>query len=367
MQITRRNLLTAGAGAVTMPVAPSVTPSVLAAWEPSDRYPDPAIQILDPSFAKYRLNNAGVERIATGMRWAEGPVWFGDGRYLLWSDAALDRIMRWDEETGQVSVFRKPANKPNGLTRDRQGRLLTCEHAGRRVTRTEYDGTITVLIDRFDGKRLNSPNDIVVKSDDSIWFTDPVYGITSNYSGVIDTQELPTNVYRLDKTGRATVVAGDINRPDGLAFSPDETKLYIIEDGTSPQVFRVTISSIMTPGSPTGEHSSPSSGAASPTAFASMSTEICGAVGAGVRGTMELWSSMRPASPSAGSIYRSAARTSVSAAFGAAGCSWRRATRSIRSSCARKARLGAEKGAGCVTDSAERKGRHRLFRSVSLE
>jgi len=239
MQITRRNLLTAGAGALTMPVAPVVTPSVLAAWEPSDRYPDPAIQILDPSFAKYRLNNAGVERLATGTRWAEGPVWFGDGRYLLWSDAALDRITRWDEETGQVSVFRKPANKPNGLTRDRQGRLLTCEHAGRRVTRTEYDGTITVLIDRFDGKRLNSPNDIVVKSDDSIWFTDPVYGITSNYSGIIDKQELPTNVYRLDKTGQATVAAGDINRPDGLAFSPDETKLYIIEDGTSPQVFRV--------------------------------------------------------------------------------------------------------------------------------
>ena len=130
-------------------------------------------RILDPSFAKYRLNNAGIERLAVGMRWAEGPVWFGDGRYLLWSDAALDRITRWDEETGQVSIFRKPANKPNGLTRDRQGRLLTCEHAGRRVTRTEYDGTITVLIDRFDGKRLNSPNDIMVKSDNSIWFTDP--------------------------------------------------------------------------------------------------------------------------------------------------------------------------------------------------
>jgi gluconolactonase len=235
MQITRRNLLGAGVGALTLPIAPST----FAAWEPSDRYPDPAIQILDPSFAKYRLNNAGVERLAVGMRWAEGPVWFGDGRYLLWSDAALDRITRWDEETGQVSVFRKPANKPNGLTRDRQGRLLTCEHAGRRVTRTEYDGTMTVIIDRFDGKRLNSPNDIVVKSDDSIWFTDPVYGITSNYSGVVEPQELPTNVYRVDKSGRVTVVAGDINRPDGLAFSPDETKLYIIEDGTTPQMFRV--------------------------------------------------------------------------------------------------------------------------------
>jgi gluconolactonase len=234
MQITRRKTLTGAISALAVATAPRA----FAAWEPSDRYPDPAIQILDPSFAKYRLNNAGVERIAVGMRWAEGPVWFGDGRYLLWSDAALDRITRWDEETGQISVFRKPANKPNGLTRDRQGRLLTCEHGARRVTRTEYDGTITVLIDKFEGKRLNSPNDIVVKSDDSIWFTDPVYGITSNYSGIVDTQELPTNVYRLDKSGRVAVVAGDVNRPDGLAFSPDESKLYIIEDGVSPQVFR---------------------------------------------------------------------------------------------------------------------------------
>src|SRR3984893_6387951 len=198
MQITRRNMLTAGVGTLT--VAAARNPS--AACEPNDRYPDPAIQVLDPSFAKYRLNNASVERLASSLRWAEGPVWFGDGRYLLWSDAALDRITRWDEETGQVSVCRKPANKPNGLTRDCQGRLLTCEHAGRRITRTEYDGTITVLIDRFEGKRLNSPNDIVVKSDDSVWFTDPVYGITSNYSGIVDTQELPTNVYRLDKHGQ---------------------------------------------------------------------------------------------------------------------------------------------------------------------
>jgi gluconolactonase len=235
MQITRRNMLTVGVGALTVAAAPNA----FAAWEPNDRYPDPAIQVLDPSFAKYRLNNASVERLASGLRWAEGPVWFGDGRYLLWSDAALDRITRWDEETGQVSVFRKPASKPNGLTRDRQGRLLTCEHAGRRITRTEYDGTITVLIDKFDGKRLNSPNDVVVASDDSIWFTDPLWGIASNYSGIVDKQELPTNVYRLDKTGRATLVVGDINMPDGLAFSPDESKMYIIEDGVSPQVFRV--------------------------------------------------------------------------------------------------------------------------------
>src|SRR6266404_3847854 len=211
-------------------------------WDPEAapiRYPEPNIKVLDPRFARYVLGNSAIERIAGFCRFNEGPVWFGDGRYLLWSDIPNDRIMKWEEETGAVSVFRRPSNKSNGLTRDRQGRLLTCEHTGRRVTRTEYDGTITVLIDRFDGKRLNSPNDIVVRSDDSIWFTDPVYGITSNYSGIIDAQELPTNVYRLDKNGRATVVAGDINRPDGLAFSPDETKLYVIEDGVTPQVFRV--------------------------------------------------------------------------------------------------------------------------------
>ena len=232
--ITRRSMLTASAGAFAV----AATPRAFTAWDPSDRYPDPLIKVIDPSFARYRLNNAGVERLAFGMRWCEGPVWFGDGRYLLWSHTPNDTIMRWDEETGAVSVFRKPSNKSNGLTRDRQGRLLACEHTGRRVTRTEYDGTVTVLIDRFEGKRLNSPNDIVVKSDDSIWFTDPTYGILSNYSGAIDTQELPTNVYRLDKTGRLTVVVNDIDRPDGLAFSPDEKKLYIIEDGSRPQVFR---------------------------------------------------------------------------------------------------------------------------------
>ena len=137
------------------------------------RYPDPSVQVLDESFAKYRVFNGAVERLATGFRWAEGPVWFGDARCLLWSDIPNNRIMRWDEETGAVSVFRKPSNFSNGNTRDRQGRLVTCEHDSRRVTRTEYDGTITVVLDRFDGKPLNSPNDVVVKSDDSIWFTDP--------------------------------------------------------------------------------------------------------------------------------------------------------------------------------------------------
>jgi gluconolactonase len=234
--MTRRDMLVgAGVSAVTA----AMTANALARWEPSEYYPDPAVQILDPSFAKYRLALAGVERLATGMRWCEGPVWFGDGRYLLWSDIPNNRIMRWDEETGRVSVFRRPSNNANGNTRDRQGRLVTCEHDARRLTRTEYDGSITVLMDKFEGKPLNSPNDVVVKSDDSIWFTDPPFGILGNYEGHVATPELPTNVYRLDKTGRATVVAGDINRPNGLAFSPDEKRQYIVEAGVTPRVIRV--------------------------------------------------------------------------------------------------------------------------------
>lgn len=147
-------------------------------WQQSETYPDPAVEVLDPRFLKYRITNAAVERLATGMRFGEGPVWFGDGRFLLWSDIPNNRIMRWDEESGAASVFRKPSGYANGNTRDRQGRLITCEHGNRRVTRTEYNGALTVLLDRFDGKRLNSPNDVVVKSDDSIWFTDPPFGIS---------------------------------------------------------------------------------------------------------------------------------------------------------------------------------------------
>src|SRR4051794_8740116 len=178
-------------------------------WSQSLRYPDPSVRALDKRFDKYKLPLASVERLWTGARWGEGPVWFGDGRYVLWSDIPNDRILRWNEANGRVSTFRRPSNNANGNTRDRQGRLVTCEHDTRRVTRTEYDGSITVLIDKFDGKPLNSPNDVVVKSDDSIWFTDPPFGILGNYEGHVATPELPTNIYRLDKTGRATVVAGD--------------------------------------------------------------------------------------------------------------------------------------------------------------
>jgi gluconolactonase len=209
-------------------------------WEPSQRYPDPAVQAVHASFAKYRLAQAAVERLATGFRWAEGPVWFGDGRFLLWSDIPNNRIMKWEEETGAISIFRRPSNNANGNTRDRHGRLLTCEHGTRRVTRTEYDGAITVLLDRFDGKPLNSPNDVVVRSDGSIWFTDPPFGILGYYEGHQAAQELPTNVYRIDgKTSRASVVADDINGPNGLAFSPDESRLYVVESRASPRTIRV--------------------------------------------------------------------------------------------------------------------------------
>jgi gluconolactonase len=204
-------------------------------WQPSERYPDPAVEIVDPSFARYRLSTASVERLATGCRWSEGPVWFGDARCLLWSDIPNNRILRWDEETGMVTPFRKPSNYANGNTRDRQGRLVTCEHGDRRVTRTEYDGSITVLADNFEGRRLNSPNDVVVKSDGSIWFTDPCFGILGHYEGRRSTPELPQNVYRIDgRTGAVSVVASDIRGPNGLCFSPDESKLYLVESRAEP-------------------------------------------------------------------------------------------------------------------------------------
>ena len=232
MDSTRRGFLATGTAAFAL----AATRRAGADWEPSQRYPDPSIKILDPAFAKYRVNSAKVERLGNGFRWSEGPVWFGDGRFLLWSDIPNNRILKWEEETGAISVFRKPSNNANGNTRDRQGRLVTCEHDARRVTRTEHDGSLTVVADRFDGKLLNSPNDVVVRSDGSIWFTDPPFGVLGYYEGHRAEPELPTNVYRVDPgDGRLTVVAGDVNRPNGLAFAPDENRLYVIEAGTSPR------------------------------------------------------------------------------------------------------------------------------------
>ncbi len=200
-------------------------------------------EIIDPAFGKFVMGNAPVKQLATGFDWVEGPVWFGDANCLLFSDIPNNRIMRWTPGTG-ISIFREPSNFSNGHTRDRQGRLVSCEHGGRRVTRTELDGSITVIADSFDGKRLNSPNDVVVKSDGSIWFTDPHYGIMTNYEGFQAEQELPCNLYRVDpQNGEMQVMVGDGNCPNGLAFSPDESLLYMADTGRmfsdDPQHIRV--------------------------------------------------------------------------------------------------------------------------------
>ncbi len=204
-------------------------------FETNARYPDPRVEVLDDRFLKLRLFSASVEQLATGMRWAEGPVWFGDGRYLLVSDIPNNRILRWDDASGEVSAFRTPSHNANGLTRDAQGRLLTCEHQTRRVTRTEYDGSITVLADRFDGKRLNSPNDIVCQRNGAIWFTDPPFGISGDWEGDPAPAELPHALYRIDpNTGELQQLLTDVPGPNGLAFTPDESVLYLVASRAQP-------------------------------------------------------------------------------------------------------------------------------------
>jgi gluconolactonase len=205
-------------------------------WHPSARFPDASIVTVDDSFTPYRLALCRVERVASGLtRWAEGPVWFGEQRQLIWSDVQGNCMWRWDEETGVASVFRRPSGHGNGNTRDRKGRLITCEHSGRRVSRTEMDGRVVTLADRFEGKRLNSPNDVVCTADGAIWFTDPSFGIMSFHEGDKAEPELPTNVYRIDTAGKMTVVAEGINQPNGLAFSPDEKTCYIVESRSVPR------------------------------------------------------------------------------------------------------------------------------------
>ena len=189
-------------------------------------------EVLDPEFEACFIGHARVERLWTGARWSEGPVWFAAGRYLLWSDIPNNRILRWDETDGSVSTFRAPSNNANGHTVDRQGRLVSCEHLTRRVTRTEHDGSLTVIADRFEGKRLNSPNDLVVSSDGSVWFTDPSYGIMMDYEGNRADSEIGAcHVYRVAPTGEIAAVATDYIKPNGLAFSPDERLLYIADTG----------------------------------------------------------------------------------------------------------------------------------------
>ena len=200
-------------------------------FKPAQRYPDPAVYILDPSFARYRIYSSTVEQLGSGMRWAEGPAYFPETGTLILSDIPNNRLMKYEERTGRFSVHKEGVNYANGNTRDRQGRLVSCEHSvTRRVVRTEKDGSLTVLADKFEGKRLNAPNDVVVKSDDSVWFTDPLFGINGEWEGSRATPEqATTNVYRVDRSGAIAAVVTDLVNPNGLAFSPDEKKLYVVE------------------------------------------------------------------------------------------------------------------------------------------
>lgn len=192
-------------------------------------------EVLDPRFSALFAPHIHVERLWSGARWCEGPAWFAAGRYLVWSDIPNNRMMRWDETDGSVSVFRAPSNFSNGNTVDREGRLVTCEHQSRRVTRTEHDGSITVLADRFDGRRLNSPNDVVVRSDGSIWFSDPFYGIVTDYEGGVQPVEQDgCHLYRIDgATGRVDRIRDDFVQPNGLAFTADERTLYVADTGST--------------------------------------------------------------------------------------------------------------------------------------
>ncbi|MGB8814210.1 MAG: SMP-30/gluconolactonase/LRE family protein, partial [Paracoccaceae bacterium] len=212
----------------------------------------PFFETVDPRFGSYVMGNAPVKQLATGFDWAEGPVWFGDAGCLLFSDIPNNKILRYTPGQG-VSTYRAPSNYSNGHTRDPQGRLISCEHGLRRVTRTELNGAITVIADSYQGKPLNSPNDVVAHSDGSIWFTDPHYGIMTNYEGFKSPQELPCNVYRVAPDGTLAAVLTDFNCPNGLAFSPDETRLYVADTGrmfsTDPQHIRVFD---MTSGTPRG-------------------------------------------------------------------------------------------------------------------
>ncbi len=222
----------AAAAQNSLPPGPPLPPRDWSLPNPTVPYPDPNVQVLDKRFQKYIAGTTLLRRLWTGAEWTEGPVWFGDLHCVIFSDIPNNRMMKYDAMTGHTVVFRQPSNFSNGNTRDRQGRLVTCEHAARRVTRTEYGGKITVLADSYMGKKLNSPNGVVVKSDDSIWFTDPGYGTAGDHEGHREASELPHNVYRIDgKTGKMTVVSDEFSQPNGLCFSPDEKKFYIADTG----------------------------------------------------------------------------------------------------------------------------------------
>jgi gluconolactonase len=201
------------------------------------RYPDPDVVALDDRFRRYIVGNTVIQRLYTGTLWAEGVAWNGVGRYAVWSDIPNNRQMRWLEEDGHVTVFRSPSGFSNGNTFDYEGRELSCEHGNRRVSRYESNGTVTVIADKFQGKRLNSPNDIAVHPDGGIWFTDPIYGIRGYYEGFKGESEIKEAVYRVDpKTGQMDKVTDDLNQPNGICFSPDYKKVYICDTGTGREV-----------------------------------------------------------------------------------------------------------------------------------
>lgn len=234
--ISRRGFI---AGAVTTTVAATALGQTHDYTQNSvpQRYPDRDIVVVDPRFGKYKIGNAAIQRLYTGMAWAEGPAWSCAGRYLIWSDIPNDVQRRWLDEDGHVSAFRYPANNSNGNTFDWEGRLISCEHATRRVVRHEHKGAITVLADRWNGQPFNAPNDVVVHPDGGVWFTDPGYGSLSNYEGNQGALEIKEAVYRIDpKTAAIELVTDAANKPNGLCFSPDYKKLYLCDTGTTMNI-----------------------------------------------------------------------------------------------------------------------------------
>jgi gluconolactonase len=212
-------------------ISPNPTPRDWSRLEPL-QYPDPDIVALSPAFRRYIVNNTPIRRMHIGTLWAEGPAWNGVGRFLVWSDIPNNVQMRWIDDDSRVTTFRNPSGFSNGNTFDYQGRQLSCEHGGRRVARYEPDGTITTIADKFQGKKLNSPNDIVVHPDGGIWFTDPIYGIRGEYEGYKGEQETKEAVYRVDpKTAQVAKVTDDVGEPNGICFSPDYKKLYVADTG----------------------------------------------------------------------------------------------------------------------------------------
>ena len=226
----------AQAPATQPPISPIPAPRDWSGQTPL-QYPDPDVIALDPRFRRYMVGNTPIKRLYTGTLWAEGPAWNGVGRYLVWSDAPNNAQMRWIEDDGRVTVFRSPSGNSNGNTFDYEGRQLSCEHGGRRVVRYEMNGTVTVIADTFQGKRLNSPNDIVVHPDGGIWFTDPIYGIRANYEGFKNESEIKEAVYRVDgRSGQMEKVTDQPVQPNGLCFTPDYKKLYIADTGTTRDI-----------------------------------------------------------------------------------------------------------------------------------